>query len=265
MVRNRKISVIIPIFNESKIYQNLKIFEQSLKKDFENYEIICVNDGSSDETLKKISHHKSSKLKILSYPMNVGKGFALCYGFTKSIGQLIAFVDGDLDLHPRQIKLFADLMDLVKADIVIGSKRHPLSQVKYSSQRRLYSKIYQLLIKLLFNLNIGDTQVGIKLFKRKVLKDVLPRIVIKTWAFDLEVLVVANSLGYKRIIEAPVELKARFKGSKINLGSVKNIIQDTLAIFYRKNIIGYYNRQINNKNHKRLNKFRKRLLKIRKN
>jgi len=238
----QKLSVIIPIFNEPRICRNLKIIERELDKSFPNYEIICVDDGSRDKTLAHLNGAKTNKVKVLSYPHNVGKGFALSYGFCHSDGDLVAFIDSDLELHPKQIRIFSDLLDLSGADIVIGSKRHPLSKVKYPWNRRFYSWNYQLMVHLLFGLNVTDTQVGIKLFKRKVLEKVLPKLVVKKWAFDLELLIVACKFGFTKIIEAPIKLNGRFSGSKIDLWAVKNIFQDTLAIFYRNYILKYYDR-----------------------
>lgn len=238
-----KLSVIVPLYNEPKALKNIKIIEKTLEKSFSKYEIICVEDGQNGKS--KLNKSKSSSIKIISYPFNVGKGFALAYGFSQSKGNIIAFLDGDLDIHPKQLRLFADLMDLVRADIVIGSKRHPLSQVRYPFSRRVYSRVYQLLVRMLFGLNVTDTQVGIKLFKRRVLEKVIPRLVVKAWAFDLELLVVAHRLGFRRIIEAPVELKMRRFGSKVNVNTVRHMLQDTAAIFYRRFVLRYYDREHN--------------------
>lgn len=238
---NHKISVIVPVFKEPKVGENLKTIEENLKKSFSNYEIVCVEDGTQENS-PQLKRYRSKHIKVLSYPLNVGKGFALSYGFSESTGDIVAFLDGDLDIHPKFLRLFVDLMDVVNADIVIGSKRHPLSKVNYPPIRRLYSRAYQTLVRILFGLNVTDTQVGIKLFKKKVLQKVIPRLVVKAWAFDLEVLVVAHHLGYRRIIEAPVEFKMRSTGSKINSGAVRNILQDTAAIFYRRYLLKYYDR-----------------------
>jgi len=248
---NHKISVVLPVFNEPKILKTLKTLDEELARAFAKYEIVCVNDGSFDETLAKIRRFNSPKLKLVTYPLNVGKGFALCHGFTQASGDMIAFLDSDLEIHPKQLRLFTDLMDLVKADIVIGSKRHPLSQVNYSFSRKLYSRGFQFLVRLLFGLKVRDTQVGIKLFRRRVLEKVVPRIVVKRWAFDLELLVVAHHLGFRRIIEAPIELKKRRFGSKINLGSVRHFLVDTAAIFYRRHLVKHYDRALTASNHKR--------------
>ncbi|MDP3888442.1 MAG: glycosyltransferase, partial [bacterium] len=241
---NHYLSVIVPIYNEPQFLENIKIIEETLKKSFADFEIICVEDGHNGLLKTKSRKNHSSRIKIISYPFNVGKGFALAYGFSQSKGNLVAFLDGDLDIHPRQLRLFVDLLDLVNADIVIGSKRHPLSRVQYPLLRRIYSLCYQLFVKILFGLNISDTQVGIKIFRRKVLREVIPRLVVKAWAFDLEVLVVAHHLGYRKIIEAPVEIKMRRFGSKIGFGAIRNILTDTAAIFYRRYLLHHYDQNI---------------------
>ena len=105
--------------------------------------------------------------------------------------------------------------------------------------RRLMSKCYQILSHILFKLNVSDTQVGIKVFKREVLEKSLPRIVVKKYAFDLELLVVAKMLGYNKITEAPINLDYNFS-STISIGSIFAILEDTLAIFWRKNFLKYY-------------------------
>ncbi|MDO8551661.1 MAG: glycosyltransferase [bacterium] len=240
MNNHHRLSVIVPLYNIPKALNNIKTIESTLEKSFPKFEIICVEDGQNGHSKNPLAKYKSKKIKILSYPFNIGKGFALAYGFSQSKGNLVAFLDGDMEIHPKQLRLFVDLMDLVDADIVIGSKRHPLSQIDYPLIRKFYSRIYQTIIRILFGLNVTDTQVGIKLFKRKVLEDVLPKLVVKRFAFDLEVLVVAHRLGYKRIVEAPVQLRMRPFGSNIGFGAVRNMLQDTAAIFYRRYILRHY-------------------------
>jgi hypothetical protein len=92
---------------------------------------------------------------------------------------------------------------------------------------------------VLFHLHVRDTQVGLKLFRREVLAAVLPRIVVKRYAFDLELLVVAHHLGFSRVVEAPVRIGQRFS-STINRQAIASILWETAAIFYRKNVLRYY-------------------------
>jgi glycosyltransferase involved in cell wall biosynthesis len=238
-----KLSVIVPAYNEEKtIYQGLLNLDNVLNEINRPYEIVVISDGSQDNTYIEALKYKSDKVKVFHYNQNKGKGFAIKYGFYKTNGEIVGFIDADLDLNPKGIKNLLQYMEEEKADIVVGSKRHPQSKVVYPPRRQLYSGTYQLFIKLLFNLNIKDTQVGLKLFRREVLQKVLPVILVKRYAFDLETLVVASYFGYKNICEAPIELNHQFTSS-IDVKEVKNIIQDTCAIFYRLKILKYYDKK----------------------
>jgi len=100
-------------------------------------------------------------------------------------------------------------------------------------------------VKLLFGLNVRDTQVGMKLFKRQVIRAIIPRLLIKTFAFDIEMLVVARHLGFKKIYESPVELKMEYGGASVVtsqkfLNTVWSMMRDTVAVFYRLKIRHYY-------------------------
>lgn len=234
------LSLITPVFREPRIRENLPLIDQELAKTGIPYEIIVVNDGSDAVTTTLLNGVSLPSLRVFTFASNQGKGYALRYGFEQSFGNLVCFMDADLQLHPQQITLFTSLMSLVDADVVIGSKRHTLSQVEYGPRRRLYSWGFQQLVRLLFNLNLTDTQVGLKLFKRSVLEAVMPRLLVKTWAFDLELLVVAKHLGFSRILEAPIKMTWQPGKSMINWKAIPMMIQDTFAIFYRKHVKGYY-------------------------
>ncbi|MFH1367124.1 MAG: glycosyltransferase [Patescibacteria group bacterium] len=239
-----RISVITPTRNlEKTIRQNIGVIIEEIKKLNLDYEIIIVDDASLDRTYSEAKKFASEKIKIFNFPQNKGKGFALKFGFYQSTGDTVVFIDGDLDLHPNQIDNFIKILEKEKADLVIGSKRHKNSQVNYPAFRRFLSFGYQTLVKMLLNLGVRDTQVGLKLFKKEVLVECLPRVIIKKYAFDLELLVVAKKLGYK-IVEAPINLKYQFSGTGIDIKAVKNMLQDTLAVFYRLKILKYYHQNI---------------------
>jgi len=193
---------------------------------------------------KKYSkNHK--KVKVIGYKQNRGKGNAVRFGMFRAKGDIVGFIDAGVDLSPSAMHMLLAHFEWYDADIIIGSKRHPVSKVVYPWQRKILSFGYQIITKLLFNLNIRDTQVGIKFFKANVAKKILPRLLVKKFAFDIEMLVVANYLGYKRIYEAPIELKMDFNESTIaTKGFVKtatSMLWDTLAVFYRLKILDYYN------------------------
>ncbi len=126
---------------------------------------------------------------------------------------------------------------------MIGSKRHPDSLVHYPRSRRVASWLYQQLVRLLFRLDVRDTQVGLKVFRREVAEEVLPLLLVKQFAFDLELLAVARALGFRRIRELPVTLEYRFTGSGVRSSAVLLALVDTAAIFYRLRILRYYQRK----------------------
>lgn len=236
----------MPCHNEGReIYRNLhetiKTMNE-LKKFNLDYEIILVDDGSTDNTLNEVKLVKSNKIKIVSYKPNKGKGYALKYGFQFAKGDLITFVDSDLEIHPRQLLRFVSYMYEYNADIVIGSKRHPDSKVNYPLKRKLLSYLYHLFVNLLFGLNVHDTQSGMKLIRYECAKEILPKVVVKRYAFDLELLVVAKKFGFK-IKEAPIEVRFNFNKKGIGFKSVWPIFQDTLGIAYRRYILRYYDRK----------------------
>jgi hypothetical protein len=127
-----------------------------------------------------------------------------------------------------------------EADAVIGSKRHPDSEVDYPRIRRIYSWGFQMLVRALFHLEVRDTQVGAKLFRREMVDTVLPLLLIKRYAFDLEVLAVGALFGFDRVRELPVRLDYRFTGSGIDSPEVRRMLVDTLAIAYRIHLRRWY-------------------------
>jgi glycosyltransferase involved in cell wall biosynthesis len=240
------LSVIVPAYRQEKtIVKDIRHIEKVLLELKCKYEIIVVVDGTVDNTHKKLLPYKSSKIKIIAYDKNQGKGQAIRYGMLHAKGDVIGFLDAGMDLNPKGLAILLNDFQKYNADIVIGSKRHPLSKVTYPFKRRIISYLSQKFIKLLFGLEVTDTQVGMKFFKRKVVKKVLPRLLVKKFAFDVEILSVSYYLGFKKIYEAPIELTYNFRGSILSQNMLKalyNTFWDTCAVFYRLKIIHYYDR-----------------------
>lgn len=246
------LSVIIPTYKQAEtIVGDVKNIQRILDQVHYNYEIIVVVDGiKEDNTYDKIKTLKSKKILVLGYEHNHGKGYAVRYGMARAKGEIIAFIDAGGDLNPTGISLMLNTMEWNNADIVVGSKLHPDSKVNYPNSRRILSFFSQLWVWMLFGLHVKDTQTGMKLYKREVLEKVLPRLLIKEFAFDVEILAVAKHLGYKKKYESPVELNYNFQSSimtKSFLYILFRTLIDTLAIFYRLNILRYYD----DKNHRR--------------
>lgn len=238
------LSVIVPAYREGpRIHDNLKRLLKELDGLEESYEVLVVSDGNSDDTAAEARRVGSERVSVLEYASNMGKGFALGHGMRQARGAFVAFIDADMELDPVAIPTFLSMMRRASSDIVIGSKRHRLSIVQYPLYRRMQSWIYQMLIRLLFSLNLSDTQTGVKLFRRQVVVDALPRLAVKRFAWDLELLVVAHHLGYRNIVEGPVRLAYRFE-STVRLSSAWSVLWDTAAIFYRLRILHFYDRAV---------------------
>lgn len=238
-----KLSVIVPAYYQSKtIVKDIKRIEKVLSQIRYTYEIIVVVDGYGDGTYRSAKQMKSLNVKVMVYMKNQGKGHAVRLGMSKATGDYIAFIDAGMEIDPNGISMLLEHLEWYNADVIVGSKRHPASIVNYPSTRKILSFGYQMIVRLLFHLNIRDTQAGIKIFKRKVLIKILPRLLVKQYAFDLEMLAVARRLGFRRIYEAPIKLKYNFFDltHASSLKIIFNTLMDTLAIFYRLNIRRFY-------------------------
>ncbi len=238
-------SLIIPVYKQ----------EHTIKRDIEKvieafdavsipFEILPVLDGYIDNSEQEIRKITDKRVRLVGYPTNHGKGYAVRFGFAHAAGDVIGFMDAGGDLSPKALVPMLAQFDFLKADVVLGSKRHPDSKVEYPVYRRILSWGYQRLIHILFGINIRDSQVGMKIYRRKLLEDVLPRLLVKKFAFDIEILAVAYHLGYAKIYEAPIELNFPKAVSTITiekiLRTVGNMLNDTFAVFYRLHILHYY-------------------------
>ncbi len=240
-----KVSVVMPAHNEGEHIQvSIRETAQAFIDFGCAWELIVIDDGSTDNTFELASAMRAEyphHLIIKKNPVNLGKGRALKRACRYVSGEYVMFLDADLDLHPNQAQTLFDIMRLQNADVVIGSKLHPNSTVQYPLHRRIVSMGYYYLVKILFHLPCHDTQTGLKLFKAEIIRKVFPRILVKKFAFDLELLVNAHHLGYK-IVEAPIVLTPRRKYGRIGTFAVWVTLRDTLAIFYRLYILKYYDR-----------------------
>lgn len=236
-----RISVIVPAYREGpRIVPNLLRLTQALEQIGSSWEVIAVVDGDLN-TWAAAKGCASSQVQVLGYSRHRGKGFALRYGISKTHGRLVTFIDSDMEIAPEEIGRMAGLLDLYEADVVVGSKRHALSEVHYPWARRVQSLAYQLLVRMLFRVRVRDTQTGLKMFRREVADRVVGAALVKRFAFDLELLVLASHFGYKRIIECPVKIDYQFH-STANPRAVFAVLWDTAAIFYRLRIRHWYDR-----------------------
>ena len=237
-----RLSVILPVFNlAAEIRGNLEKVETVLRRTGLAYELLPVDDGSSDGTAEALRDWAAPEAgrRPVFLDRNGGKGNALKAGFKACRGELILLLDGDLDILPGYLPGFLETMERTHADIVIGSKRHPKSRVRYPWHRRLASAVYFGLVRMFIGMPITDTQTGMKLFRRNVLGEALDRMLVKTYAFDLELLAIAFGRGAK-IAEAPVAIRFGDKFGALSPRTVRQMSLDSLAVFYRLRLLNYY-------------------------
>jgi glycosyltransferase involved in cell wall biosynthesis len=245
--RRPLLTVVVPVFNGGdQIVENIAVIRAAVTRGLadEDVEVVVVSDGSIDGTDEMLLQARQDvEMRVIHYDRNLGKGYAVKLGALASSGQWIAIVDADLDLDPGSIPAYLETAIHRGLDFAIGSKRHPDSVVHYPRSRRIASWCYQQLNRALFRLDVRDTQVGLKVFSGEVADEVVPLLLVKQFAFDLELLAVAHALGYGRVEEMPIRLDYRFTGSAVRSRAAVRALLDTLAIFYRLRILHTYQRK----------------------
>lgn len=224
------ISAIVPAFNEEKtILSTIEKLRQYCEQ------VIVVDDGSTDDTFYEAELGTGCIIRKVR-PQGKGSAIKTGYKMVTSIADYVLLIDAD-QFDPKEIDTFLRVLTLYNADAVIGSKKHEYSVVDYSFVRRIVSECYRFFIWCLFGLPLRDTQCGFKLFKREALDKVLPKVVTKQFAFDLELLVAMREQKF-RIVDSPVFVYKAEKSS-IRVGHIFQTLIDTLAVWWRKQN-GYY-------------------------
>ena len=238
------VSIVLPVLNGAGyIADSIRRVCAALEALDKPFEVLVVCDGSTDGTARRAAAVEDARVTILRYPVNVGKGHSILYGLSNARGRIVGWLDADLDIGPEVIIAAAAEFEAFSIDAVVGSKRHPDSNVVYPWVRRLYSWGYQFVVRALFRVRVRDTQVGAKLFRREMIETVSPLLLIKRFAFDLEVLAVGAEFGFDRVHEIPIRLADRRFGSAVDWRSVRNMLVDTLAIAYRIHLRHWYVRR----------------------
>jgi dolichol-phosphate mannosyltransferase len=236
------VSVILCAYNEGKIIEeSIHSVDDVMSQTGWNYEIIVVDDGSSDDTRKKaiecVNSKNNGQLRVIGYDKNMGKGNALRTGFAHAKGDSVVVIDSDLDVDPKLIPSYVNALE--NNDIAVASKWHPESHTAVTLKRKVLSFGFNALSKLFTGIKLGDTQTGLKAFRREVLERMAPRFVVKRYAFDLELIGACNHAGY-RIIALPVDVHIE---SMVSLREIIRMILDMFGIAYRLRVLKYYQRK----------------------
>ena len=240
LVSELDLTIVVPFFNPGpRFLPSLEHLVAVLRAESTSFEVIAVSDGSTDGSAEALQEMNSDVVRSVVLKRNWGKGEALRVGLSMGKGHYLGFIDADGDIDASIIKPFLALVSAYEPDIILGSKRHPMSKVEYPPLRRVYSWGYQQFIRGLFRLDVRDTQTGIKLIRRDVLAAVLPYMSEQGFAFDLELFVVSRKLGYRKVFEAPVSIGTRFT-STVSSTAVLTMFRDTLGIFYRLRVLRDY-------------------------
>ncbi len=201
------LSIIIPVFNESRRIHNLNTISNYIKEKKLPFEIIIVNDGSTDDTLRILNKTKTkTNFKIISYKINKGKGYAIKKGVSKSVGKFILFCDIDLSTPIQELDKF---MPLTKFhDVLIATRRIKESKfiIHQPPLRESLGRVFTSLSNFSLGLNISDLTCGFKLFSKNSAKEIFPRLRINRWGFDSELLLIAKKREF-RIKEVGVNWK----------------------------------------------------------
>jgi glycosyltransferase involved in cell wall biosynthesis len=225
-----KVSVVLPVYNESA-YIN-KTFDSILEfsKSHPNYHFIFVDDGSTDRTQailnQRIESSKTSKIKLISYVTNKGKGYAVKQGVESASGEYICFIDSDLAYSLDHLEVI--VKNLKHFDVVIGCRNLHIESVKHVKLiRKLSGKIFNLLSRKVLNLQLRDMQAGLKGFKGEAAKEIFKKQGIKGFSFDVELMYLTKKQGYTLL-----EIPARVSNEHLQKASKINLLRDSIEMFF---------------------------------
>ena len=207
-----KISLIVPAHNEEKRIEDTIINFQKLLSEYKDYEIIFVCNNCTDSTIDLIKQHKekNNKIKILEYSGIKGKGYAVVSGLKKADGDILGFLDADDAFEHKYIHKIISKFENEHYDCVIASKwkNQGFKDVNESFQRKLLAIGWNLLSKVLLDLNYTDTQAGAKFLRKKAFNKINKNFTCNGFDFDVEVLFKLKQANQK-ITEIFVPTKER--------------------------------------------------------
>ena len=198
------LSIIVPVFNESRRIHNLAIVSDFLESQSFTGELVVVNDGSTDDTRQRLdSLSLPPESKLVSYGQNRGKGYAIKKGMLEAQGNYRLFTDIDLSTPLEEFNKFLPHLD--RYDIVMGSRRIEGAQVlrHQGKVRESLGKGFTFLSNRMLELSTSDFTCGFKCFSRATSEKIFPRMTIHGWGFDSEILYIAKKQGLS-IKEIPV-------------------------------------------------------------
>ena len=209
------ISILIPSFNEGKTILNVlnrisKIIASSI-----NYEVVVINDGSTDNTLDLLKQNKDLYNQLITYNTNCGKGNAIKKGLEVSNGKYIIFQDADLEYDPIEINKFVNLINRFEPDLIIGSR---FNYSEYTRSHYILNKFGNIFITLIFNLFYNTTFTDIYSCYVCFKKDLLNVKNLQTIGFQQQAEILGKVVkNGKKFYEVPISYNGRThdEGKKI--------------------------------------------------
>ena len=230
-----KISLIIPMYNESPVIANTaRTLSEYMQENFDDYEIVFSDDGSKDGSRAIVESLSLPYVRTVGYEQNRGKGSAVRHGVLSAEGELIMFTDADLAYGTDVIRAYYDHYAEKRPDVIIGSRNLGRDGYEgYTLIRKLASKAYIRVLCIIGGFKLSDSQCGCKAFCRTAARDIFGRCTVDGFAFDFEAILWAGRLGYK-IDELPVKI-INHRESKVNvLRDSMKMLRDLLRI--KKNV-----------------------------
>lgn len=213
------LSVVVPAYNEERRLQDtLPAMYAYLQEHYRPFELLVVDDGSTDRTPTIVQQfaQQHPEVRLISYQPNRGKGHAVRTGVLQARGEWVLFSDADLATPMEELERLAEKLrgdyDIAIASRAAGGAQLVIRQPWY---REFAGRSFNLIVQLMAVPGIRDTQCGFKLFRQQAAREIFSRCEEDGFSFDIEVLHVAQRLGY-RIAEVPVRWMHR-EGSKVRL------------------------------------------------
>jgi len=240
-----KLSLVVPTYKkENIVLDQLERLYGYLSRKNPDFELIFVIDGYVDNTKdilnQYISQNRLQKIKVIGYRENRGKGYAIRYGMKKATGDVIGFIDADMDIQIRTLGYALKEIKKEDVNVVIPSKYHLDSNIEISFTREILSKGLILLNRMFLKLpeNITDIGCGLKLFKRDIVKRILPNLKINRFAIDSEILNEIGKIGYSVSVIPFFLNKNRSDSTSANIRESLKMVKDILRISLReKNLL----------------------------
>jgi dolichyl-phosphate beta-glucosyltransferase len=229
----KKLSVIIPVYNEGKIIRrNLGTVDSYMQSLGIEYEIVIVNDGSKDDTLGQASAMAGENIRIVNYEGNKGKGYAINRGMMAACGEYRLFMDMDLSTELTEIPKFLQCVQDGHCDICVGNRQNVGLLAQHRPwYRALLGRIFAFLSVISSGCQLDDFTCGFKIFTAKACEKIFPRQSIYNWAFDTQLMSIAHQLGL-RVDQKPVEWHHHYN-SKVNIGpAVMTSFMSLVKIWY---------------------------------